>query len=759
MPRPQVELALVLTLLAALPCGQEDAPSATTDEEAEHAHGVRLPPPSPEEIAELPPDGGPEFNRLVFEKSPYLLQHARNPVDWYPWGEEAFARAAELDKPVFLSVGYSTCHWCHVMEHESFEDAEVAALMNEAFVCVKVDREERPDVDQAFMSVTQALTGRGGWPNTVVMTPDKQPFFAGTYFPKASSFGRPGMLELVPRLTEVWVDQRAEVLESAEQIIEYVDQIGAEVAGEVPGLEAFVAARDQLDSRYDAVHGGFGEAPKFPVPHQLRFLLRRWARDGDEEALEMVEHTLERMAAGGLWDHVGFGFHRYSTDARWFLPHFEKMLYDQASLALAYVEGWQATGRDDFRTTAEQVFAYVLRDMTHPEGGFYSAEDADSEGEEGLFYLWTPEELVAALGETEAELWIDAYGITAEGNFLEEASGERTGRSHCYLPRSLDALAAERELEMPALQERLEASRQTLFGLREGRIHPLKDDKVLTDWNGLMIAAFAVAGRSFDDARYREAAERAGEFVWANLRDEEGQLYKRWRQGEAAFPGMLEDYAFLAWGYLELFLTTQDALWLERATALVEALLVRFDDPDSGALYQAPADGEELFTRTKEVYDGARPSGNAVTAEVLLRLGRILARPEWERRAERLLAAYAGTLTYSPSNYAHSLLALDFALATTHEVVVVGDPAAEDTRAMLNALWRPYLPGKVVVLKPLGVEQPAIARLALYVANQSALDERATAYVCRNYACEAPTNDVRAMLALLSEGRAEGDGE
>ena len=528
-------------------------------------HAVRLPPPSPEEIAQLPPDGGPEFNRLVFESSPYLLQHARNPVDWYPWGDEAFEVARREDKPIFLSIGYSTCHWCHVMEHESFEDDEVAKLMNEAFVCIKVDREERPDLDHVYMSVTQAMAGNGGWPMTVIMTPDRKPFFAGTYFPKHGRFGRAGMMELVPQIAKAWREKREQVVASGEQVSEWMANIGKSDPGGDMEADVLALGYEQLASGFDPVEGGFGSKPKFPIPHNMLFLLQHHQRTGDAQARDMVVHTLKKMHRGGIFDQVGYGFHRYSTDEHWLLPHFEKMLYDQALMVMAATAAWQVSGDDALRVTAEQVLTYVLRDMTSPEGGFYSAEDADSEGEEGLFYLWTYDELVEVLGEDEAELYARVYNVEREGNFREEASGRSTGRNIPHLSQPLSETAAELDMEPGELEERLEASRRKLFDVREERIHPLKDDKVLTDWNGLMIAACARAARAFDEPRYATAAKRAADFVLKELRDENGRLLKRYRLGQSGLPGTLSDYAFLTWGLLELYETSFEPRYVHRA--------------------------------------------------------------------------------------------------------------------------------------------------------------------------------------------------
>ena len=724
------------------------APSRAQEESVHQDRHSRKALPTAAELAALPADGGPEYNRLVFEKSPYLLQHAANPVDWYPWGEEAFAAARAADKPIFLSIGYSTCHWCHVMERESFEDEEVAALMNESFVCVKVDREERPDLDHVYMTVTQAMTGSGGWPMTVVLTPEARPFFAGTYFPKESRYGRRGMLDLIPLIADVWKEKRREVLRDAERITQMLVSASSGAPGDVPGERVLALAQEQLASRFDPAWGGFGNAPKFPTPHNLTFLLRRSLRTGDARPRDMVTTTLERMRAGGIWDHVGFGFHRYSTDRVWLVPHFEKMLYDQALLALAYTAAWQATGDAALRRTAEEIFTYVLRDMTSPEGGFFSAEDADSEGVEGRFYVWTLDEVRAVLAEEDAALFARVYELRPEGNFHDEASGEATGANIPHLERDVGAWARALELEEPELRARLERCRAALFAAREERVHPLKDDKILTDWNGLMIAALARAAGAFDEPRYARAAARAADFALVYLTTGEGRLRKRYRQGEAGLPGTLEDHAFLAWGLLELYEADFDPRWLRAAIRITDEMVAHFADPEDGGFFLSADDGEELIVRAKDVYDGALPSGNSVAALVLMRLGRITAEERYEKLGEGTLRAFAGAVAQGPAAFTQLLEAVDFLVGPTYEVVVAGDPAAADTRALLAELRGRFVPPKVLLLRPNG-DEPEIARLAPYTAAQEARGGRATVYVCRDFACDAPRTDAAAALAAL----------
>jgi len=690
------------------------------------------------------------YNRLIFEKSPYLLQHADNPVDWYPWGPEAFEKARKENKPIFLSIGYSTCHWCHVMEHESFEDPEVARLMNEVFVSIKVDREERPDIDNVYMMVSQMMTGSGGWPLTIIMTPDKKPFFAATYIPKENRFGRIGMLELIPRIKEIWATRRGEALSSADQITFALRQVSQDAPGEELDEATLKLAYEQLAKRFDEQHSGFGSAPKFPTPHNLLFLLRYWKRTNNEKALEMVEKTLQGMRRGGIYDHIGFGFHRYSTDSEWLLPHFEKMLYDQAMLAMAYTEAYQATGKEEYRKTAREIFTYVLRDMTAPEGGFYSAEDADSEGEEGKFYLWTEEEIRQVLGSEEADLILKVFNIEKNGNFMEQATGKRAGANILHLRKSLTEIASELKMSEQDLQKHLETARQKLFTYREKRIHPHKDDKILTDWNGLMIAAFAKGARVFDEPRYAEAAKATVDFILKNMRKSDGRLLHRYRDGQAALPAQVDDYAFLIWGMLELYETIFEVRYLQTALDLNRDLMKHFWDDNNGGFYFVADDGENLLVRQKEIYDGAIPSGNSLAMLNLLRLGRITANYDFEEKAARIGRAFSRNVKQSPSAYTQLMVAVDFGVGPSYEVVIAGNSQAEDTKEMLKAIRTQFIPNKVVILRPTEQESPDIDRLAEFTKSQASIDGRATAYVCLNYNCKFPTTDITKMLDLLN---------
>ena len=688
-------------------------------------------------------------NKLIREKSPYLLQHAYNPVDWHPWGDEAFNKAAKEDKPIFLSIGYSTCHWCHVMEKGSFEDADVARLMNETFVCIKVDREERPDIDSAYMAVCQMITGSGGWPLTIIITPDKRPFFAGTYIPKESRFGRMGMLDLIANVKELWQLRRKDIMDSAEKIT-YALSSASEIQGEEElGEAAIKETFERLSQIFDAGHGGFGYTPKFPTPHHLTFLLRCWKRAGDAQALLMAEKTLQGMRCGGIYDHVGFGFHRYSTDSEWLLPHFEKMLYDQALIAMAYIEAYQAADKEEYKKTAQGIFNYVLRDMADKDGGFYSAEDADSEGEEGKFYLWTTEEVRNLLGEDDAKLIIRVFHLEEEGNFTDEATGIRNGRNILYLKRPFAEMAADFNATEAELKNRIEAARQRLFIAREKRVHPHKDDKILTDWNGLMIAALAKGGMVFNEPAYIEAAKRAADFILKKMRDENGRLYHRCRDGEAALSGFLDDYAFFIWGLIELYDATFEASYLKSALEFSNILINHFWDKDKGGFYLTSDDAEVVLIRKKEIYDGAMPSGNSVAMLNFLRLGRMTGNQALEQKASQINRCFSKVVLQSPHSHTFFMSALNFALGPAHEVVIAGDINKDDAKDMLNALKRQFLPNMVILFRPCDKESPEITRMAEFTKNLLCIDGKATAYVCQDYNCKLPTTDVNEMLKLL----------
>jgi len=638
------------------------------------------------------------------------------------------------------------------MAHESFENPEVAKLMNETFVSIKVDREERPDIDSVYMTVCQMMTGSGGWPLTIIMTPNKEPFFAATYIPKETRFGRAGMLTLIPRIKELWSTRQAEVLSSATQITASLQNTTAGTPGEDLNEPLLHLAYKQLLERFDEHHGGFGSAPKFPTPHNLLFLLRYWKRTGNEKALNMVEKTLQSMRCGGIYDHVGFGFHRYSTDSEWFVPHFEKMLYDQALLAIAYTEAYQATKKGEYAKTAHEIFTYVMRDMTSPEGVFYSAEDADSEGEEGKFYLWTNDDIQKVLSHEQTDLAVRLFNITADGNFTGEVTGRKTGRNILYLTKSIDELASDMSISVPDLRTRIEEVREELFAYREKRIHPHKDDKILTDWNGLMIAALAKGAQVLDEAEYASAARRAADFILKNLRTSKGRLLHRYRDGEATLTAHVDDYAFLVYGLLELYEATFEVYYLKTALRLKEDLIQHFWDYENSGFYFTADDGEKLLVRQKEIYDGAVPSGNSVAMLNLLRLGRITASTDFEEKAAKLGRAFYGNVSQLPSAYTQLMAAADLAIGPSYEVVIAGDLQADDTRQMLNAIRGIFVPNKVVILHPTGQKHPPIDDIVPFIKDHSSIDGKATAYVCLDYNCQLPTKDIASMLELLGSG-------
>ncbi len=688
----------------------------------------------------LPADGGPDFNRLVFTSSPYLLQHARNPVDWYPWGDEAFEKARREDKPVFLSVGYSTCHWCHVMEHESFEAADVAEYLNAHFVSIKVDREERPDIDHIYMTVCQAMTGSGGWPLSVFLTPDKKPFYSGTYFPKDDRHGRPGFLRVLASLRDVWQNERNRILSISEEVRTQLSGAMTGQPGAIPG-DVLERAVESIKRGYDEVFGGFGAAPKFPMGHTLSFLLRRASATGDGELLRMVEHTLLRMYRGGMWDHLGGGFCRYSVDRKWLVPHFEKMLYDNALLLMAYTDAFQVTGKPVYRAIAEELITYVRRDMTDHRGLFWSAENADSEGEEGKFYVFTKAEFDEVAGE-HAGMLSEYFGVEAAGNFEH-------GTNILHIAVDAQEWAQRHAMALDDALDLVARTRAALFAYRAKRIHPSLDDKILASWNGLMVSALAQAGQAFDDAELIAFASRAASALIAHLRDDEGSLLHRLRGDDAGIPGFLDDYAFVIWGLLDVYEGSFETRFLRDAAALAEKMLVLFHDDSNGGLFFSSHDAEELIIRSKESHDGALPSGNAAAAYVLMRLARMTGRTTYEKRAEEIAAAFGTQLAQYPAGSTVMLTALHFARAAGEEIVLAGEnPLA--VSEMARALRTRWLPDSVLVFRPAASAED-ITQLAPYTASTLPIDSKATAYVCHGFACELPVQSVEEMLALLSE--------
>jgi len=678
-------------------------------------------------------------NRLAAEKSPYLRQHAENPVDWFPWGDAAFAKALTEDKPVFLSIGYSTCHWCHVMAHESFEDAEVAKALADGFVAVKVDREERPDVDAVYMAACQALSGRGGWPLTILMFPDGRPFFAATYLPKTGAPGRPGLLDILAAARQAWDGRRGELESATGRILEHLRESAPAPAG-VPGPDIFGKALDQLARSFDAARGGFGPAPKFPSPHILLFLLDQAARTGDPAPRAMAEQTLAAMALGGIHDHIGHGYHRYATDADWLVPHFEKMLSDQAMLLLAHAETAHAAsdaGTQAFhRQAALDLAGYMDRALSAPDGGFFTAEDADSEGVEGKFYVWTTHEVRAALPPDDAAFFINLFNMTDDGNFLDESTRRKTGANIPHLAQPVRQWAAARGLDPDAVAARAEAVRQRLFAVRELRVHPHRDEKILADINGLAIAALARAARLLDRPELAKRAQAAADFVLTHMRDDKGRLLHRFCDGQAAVPGFLDDYAFLAWGLFELHQTTLDPASLANALALADILAVRFADHTRGGFFLTADDAESLALRPKDLFDAAVPSGNAVALFLLTALGRLAHRPDLEDAARTVIPALAPLAADYPAGFTHFLSALAFATDPDALATLTGDPNAPDTMALLAALRRAAIPGLLINF----VAQDGPARVAL----------------CRDRTCLPPVGSVEALEGILGEGRCGG---
>lgn len=629
------------------------------------------------------------------------------------------------------------------MERESFEDDEVAEILNNNFVSIKVDREERPDIDQVHMTVCQALTGHGGWPLTIIMTPDKKPFFAGTYFPKHNTMGMPGLIEILSKITEAWAANRNNLLEAGESITNAIQNIYENTSkasiSESTIREAYLNFRSFFDYNY----GGFGNAPKFPSPHNLSFLLRYWKVNESDEALKMVEKTLDNMYLGGIFDHIGFGFSRYSTDKEWLVPHFEKMLYDNALLAIAYLEAYQATGRNLYAEIAEKIFTYVLRDMTSPDGGFYSAEDADSEGVEGKFYLWTPEEVKSVLGETDGEFFCEYYDITENGSFEGKSIPNLIGIYN-------DNLSNEDLLK-------LNSCRQKLFQYREKRVHPYKDDKILTSWNGLMIAALAFGSRVLAAEDYAASAENAVSFILNNLRGKDGRLLARYRDGESAYPGYIDDYSFLIWGLIELYEATYKPTYLKHAIELNDILIDNFWDSEHGGLFMYAHDSEELISRPKEIYDGATPSGNSVSTLNFLRLARLTGKHELEELAHQQFKYFGGTIKDYPTGFSFFLSALLFSISKTNEIVIAGNPKQVDTKAMLQTINDVFLPHTVFHINPHDNTEQELTKLVPFLADQKSLKGFATAYICENFSCQAPITDT-AQFANMLENQIQSGG-
>ena len=670
-------------------------------------------------------------NRLSEEKSPYLLQHAYNPVKWYPWCQEAFSKARMEDKPVFLSIGYSTCHWCHVMAHESFEDEEVAKVLNENYVAIKVDREERPDIDSVYMSVCQALTGSGGWPLTILMTPEQKPFFAATYLPKFSRWGSQGLMEVLASIQKLWKTEKDKVLEAGEEITGFLNrqaQAGADQKGE-PAKELLYEAKDMLLKSFDERWGGFGRAPKFPMAHNLIFLLRHYGLERDKAALSAAEKTLKQMYRGGIYDHIGGGFSRYSTDEKWLVPHFEKMLYDNALLLYAYAEAFRMTGEELYARVSRGIIGYVLNVLTDENGGFYCGQDADSEGVEGKFYTFEKEEISRVLGEEKAQGFCQWFGISEKGNF--------GGKN---IPNLIENKEYEKE------NKKIDGLSQTLYDYRLKRMVLHTDDKILTSWNGLMIAAIAKAGRILGDDRILEAAERAQSFIEKSLTNQDGRLYIRYRDGQAVHDGQLDDYAFYAFGLIELYEASFDVSYLNRCGMLLEKMLELFSDENGSGFYMYAHDRDQLISRPKELYDGALPSGNSVAAYVMGRLYHLTGEVRWQNALEKQLAYLAGAISQSPANYCFSLLALQSVLYPSTEIICVSD--GKTVLNELKELQKSLSPDFSLLLKVPSNEKE-LAEAVPYTRDYPIPSSGSKYYVCRGGSCMRPAENMKDLKEML----------
>ncbi len=738
-------------------------------------------------------------NRLGKQKSPYLLQHANNPVDWYPWGEEAFEKAKKENKPIFLSIGYSTCHWCHVMEHESFENSEIAELMNKYFIAIKVDREERPDIDGIYMTAVTAMTGQGGWPLNVFLTPDRKPFYGGTYFPPEPRWGAPAFSQVLTSIHEAWENQQEQILKSSQSLTDLLNKTIEPQTGQALGdVKTLKSGFAQFEENFDSQHGGFGSQPKFPSSHNLSFLLRYWKRTLAPKALSMVEKTLQEMAKGGMYDQLGGGFHRYSTDERWHIPHFEKMLYDQAILAKTYLEAYQATGHESYAKVARDIFDYVLRDMKDKDGGFYSAEDADSaavpaggsaavpaggsaasfdlaqdgpersrgavlaggsfpetqsaEKKEGAFYVWSAQEVEAVLGKQDAEIFNYTFGVEVSGNAQSDPQGEFIGKNILYVAHSAQEAAKRFRRTETEIAQILARLRQKLLTARDQRPRPSLDDKILTDWNGLMISSLAFGSRVLEEPRYKDAAVAAAEFILERLTTQDGRLLHRWRDGEAAIPGTLADYAFFVHGLLDLYEATFQVRYLKSADRFAREMIRLFSDESSGGFFVTSSDAEELIVRQKEIYDGAVPSGNSLACLDLLRLASITLNEEWHKEAQKFFKAFAGEISRRPAAYTQTLMALDYFLGPSQEIVLSTDGPAKEIDEMLRALYRRFLPNKIVILRDSADKNlQDLLALASFLKEQPVLKGRPTAYVCQNHVCQLPVSDLKKFEALLDQ--------
>jgi uncharacterized protein len=695
----------------------------------------------------------PFTNRLAAETSPYLRQHAHNPVDWYPWGPEALARAKELDRPIFLSIGYSACHWCHVMEHESFENEAIARILNDSFVSIKVDREERPDLDQIYMASVQALTGQGGWPMSVFLTPDLKPFTGGTYFPPDDRYGRPGFRRVLSSVVEWWQNRRAEVEQGAAKVTEFVQgSAGLPPGGEEAGAGVLRQAVAGLARSFDSRYGGFGAAPKFPRPMDIRLLLRAWKRFGDEHALQMARLTLDRMTMGGIYDHLGGGFARYSTDERWLVPHFEKMLYDNALLTVAYTEAFRAGGDRLYRNVIEETLSWVAREMTGPDGPFYSTLDADSEGVEGKFYVWTAAEIERVLGKDDAEVFGSVYGVESDGNWQDPHGHGTASANILHRVKTFEQSAKLLRLNEAELATLLARGRTKLFTERERRIRPARDEKALTSWNGLMVAAFAEAARALGEPAYADRAAKAAEFILKNMRGPDGRLMRTWSAGSAPkLNAYLEDYSFLIDGLVSLYEATYAPRWISSALELSALMIDQFWDSKEGGFFYTGRDHEALIARNKDPHDNAIPSGNAMAVTALLKLVKLTGRADLADKAAATLHLYRGLLAEHPLSAAQMLIALDFHLGPVEEIAVVGNLLEEGTRRVLRSLRTAFAPNRVTAFKAAAGSAEADLAVPL-LSGKGAIDGAVTTYLCRDFTCQSPLVGADAAVAALNAG-------
>jgi len=681
-------------------------------------------------------------NRLAEQASPYLLQHAHNPVDWYPWGSEAFEKAKKEDKPIFLSIGYSTCHWCHVMERESFEDEQIAEIMNKYFVSIKVDREHRPDVDEIYMKAVVMMTGSGGWPLSVFLTPEGKPFYGGTYFPPRDNFGKPGFERVLLSVAEAWKNKRQELLGSATKMSELLQSPVSSTDNSNLSPEILNEAFISFQNSFDAVNGGFGDAPKFPQPTNLSMLLSYWHKTNDNQALKMVEKTLDAMANGGIYDHIGGGFHRYSTDAKWLVPHFEKMLYDQALLSKVYLQAYQITKKEKYARIAREIFDYVLRDMTDPAGNFYSAEDADSEGKEGTFYLWDPEQIDSLLDKEHDRIFNTYYGVTNEGNFEE-------GKTILNIKTSIEQLEKEFHKDQAAIENILKTARSGIFQERAKRIRSHRDEKIITAWNGLMISSLAYGGAILEEEKYVEAAVRSAEFILSNLY-KNGRLMRYYRDGQVVEKAFLDDYAFMVMALLDLYEATFNVKWLIEAKSLSMEMIELFADADSGGFFLTGKDSEKLIARIKPGSDGAVPSGNSAAALVLLKLGRLTMDQHFSELGGKVLDEFSQQLEWAPAYLSMMVMALDFRLGPTQEIIIAGDSEKSDVKQMLRLIHSTFLPNTVVLLHEPDKADSALYDTVPFIKNQTTIGDKATAYVCENYVCKEPVNNIAEFEKLFA---------